>query len=489
MSAWYVFSALGFYPLQMGSPTYAIGSPLFRQATVHLQNGRDLVIDAPNDSQKNVYVQGVTVNGQKWGRSYFTQDQLAQGGHIEFAMGPKPSSWGTSQGDAPPSITKGTGVPHPMEDAARPEQGVPAASAGADADKLFDDTSGTQATVGGTAPWVGFDFDAPRRADFYTLTSGSGAATEDPGDWVLKGSDDGQTWSVLDRRAGESFRWRSQTRPFQVSDPGAYRHYRIEFTRPGTVTLAEVELLSKQAVPANPISATAPTVTGRAGGTAAVPVTVHNGGDSPVSGQLTSSAPAGWTTSPDSAPFGPIPAGGSQTVTVDVAIPAGAAEGSYPVKFTATTPAGAGRVTGTVQVIGNTIEFTPGTDAEKPWLIDPDGSQLDGAIHDGHGRYADGGTHFTYRFDVPADVNGGSLELEIGNEYVVDVSNDGQSWRTVLKEPTEEHDLNNLDRPHTLDLAPLLNGTHTLYVRVGDAKTDDGWGGWLGHLKITMAGS
>jgi hypothetical protein len=470
----------------MGSPTYAVGSPLFRKATIHLQNGRDLVIDAPNDSAKNIYVQGMTVNGQQWGRAYLTQDQLANGGHIEFAMGPKPSSWGTSQNDAPPSITKGDQVPHPMEDAARPDQGVPAASAGGDADTLFDNTSGTQTTVGGTEPWVGFDFDNPRQVDFYTLTSGSGAASADPRDWVLKGSNDGQTWTVLDSRQGQTFQWRSQTRPFQVHDPGAYRHYRIAFTTGGDTTLAEVELLSKQAIPANPISATVPTATAQAGSTAAVPVTVHNGGDSPVSGQLTSSAPSGWTVSPASAPFGPIPAGGSQTVTVNVGVPAGTAAGSYPVKFTASTPAGAGRVTGNVQVIGDTIEFTPGTDAETPWLIDPDGSQLDGAIHDGNGRFADGGAHFTYRFDVPSDVTGGSLELEIGNEYVVDVSNDGSSWRTVLKEPTEEHDLNNLDPPHTLDLAPLLAGTHTLYVRVGDAKPDDGWGGWLGHLKLTM---
>jgi hypothetical protein len=444
------------------------------------------VIDAPNNSPRNVYIQRMRVNGAPWWNAYLRQGQLANGGHIEFAMGAKPSSWGTSQGDAPPSITKGDQVPHPMEDAARPDQGVPAASAGADADKLFDNTSGTQTTVGGTAPWAGFDFDAPRQVDFYTLTSGSGPASADPSDWVLKGSDDGQTWTVLDRRAGESFQWRSQTRPFQVSDPRAYRHYRIEFTKPGSVTLAEVELLTKEAIPANPVSATVPTVTAHAGNTAAVPVTIHNGGDSPISGQLTSSPPSGWTASPDSAPFGPIPAGGSQTVTVSVAVPAGTAEGGYPVKFTATTPAGVGRVTGNVQVIGSTIEFTPGTDAEKPWLIDPDGSQLDGAIHDGHGRFADGGTHFTYRFDLPSDVTGGSLELEIGNEYVVDVSNDGQSWREVLREPTEEHDLNNLDPPHTLDLAPLLAGTHTLYVRVGDAKTDDGWGGWLGHLKLTM---
>src|SRR3954451_8926386 len=242
MSAWQVFSALGFYPLQAGSPTYAIGSPLFSQATIHLQNGHDLVIDAPENSAKNTYVQGVTVNGQQWSRSYFTQDQLANGGHIEFAEGSQPSAGGTSQGAAPPSITQGNKVPHPMEDAPQPDQGVPAASAGADADKLFDNTSGTETTVSRTAPYVGFDFDATGQVVFYTLTSGSGAATADPSDWILKGSNDGQTWTVLDRRAGESFQWRSQTRPFQVADPGAYRHYRIEFAKPSAVTLAEVEL-------------------------------------------------------------------------------------------------------------------------------------------------------------------------------------------------------------------------------------------------------
>ena len=57
-SAWYLFSALGFYPLQVGSANYAIGSPLFTKATVHLENGQDLVVKAPNNSDTNVYVQG-----------------------------------------------------------------------------------------------------------------------------------------------------------------------------------------------------------------------------------------------------------------------------------------------------------------------------------------------------------------------------------------------------------------------------------------------
>ena len=139
-----------------------------------------------------------------------------------------------------------------------------------------------------------------------------------------------------------------------------------------------------------------------------------------------------------------------------------------------------------VHVTITNIEFTPGTDAEKPWLVDPDGSQLDGAIHDGHGRFADNGSHFTYRFDIPAGVTGGKLTLEIANEYLVSVSSDDRTYREVLPEPSEQHDLNNLDPPHELDLNTLLAGGRTLYVRIGDSFPRDGWGGWLGHLKLEL---
>ena len=62
-SAWYLFAALGLYPLQVGSPTYVIGSPLFRRATVHLPNGKKLVVDAPDNSARNIYVQGLRIDG------------------------------------------------------------------------------------------------------------------------------------------------------------------------------------------------------------------------------------------------------------------------------------------------------------------------------------------------------------------------------------------------------------------------------------------
>ena len=64
MSAWYVFSALGFYPLQVGSPNYAIGSPLFTRAVIYRQGGGDIVVNAPQNSAGNVCVRSLRVNGR-----------------------------------------------------------------------------------------------------------------------------------------------------------------------------------------------------------------------------------------------------------------------------------------------------------------------------------------------------------------------------------------------------------------------------------------
>ncbi|NUR87142.1 MAG: hypothetical protein HOY71_23925, partial [Nonomuraea sp.] len=216
----------------------------------------------------------------------------------------------------------------------------------------------------------------------------------------------------------------------------------------------------------------------REGTTATIPVTVANSGGSPVTVPVGAEVPQGWSAQPVQAT---VPAGGSATVEVKLQVPATAALGSYWIVYSA----GEARYSGRVQIIGDTIEFTPGTAAEAPWLAEPDGSQLDGPIFDGHGRFADGTTYFTYRFDIPADVTGGSLTVHIGNEFVVRVSPDGQTWRTIATEEREIHNLSNLaDR--TFDLADVRQSGKPLFVRVEDAKTDDGWGGWLGHLKLAM---
>ncbi|OIJ65780.1 alpha-mannosidase [Streptomyces mangrovisoli] len=224
-SAWYLFSALGFYPLVMGSGEYTIGSPLFTKATVHLENGHDLVIRAPKNSAKNVYVQGVRVNGQTWNSTSLPHSLLSRGGTLDFAMGPKPSSWGTGKNAGPVSVTQGDTAPTPRADALKGD--------GA----LFDDTSATDATVTSVDLPVTDDVKGVQ----YTLTS-SADHTKAPTGWTLQGSRDGATWRTVDRREGESFRWDRQTRAFTVAHPGDYRHYRLVLD--GESTLAEVELLA-----------------------------------------------------------------------------------------------------------------------------------------------------------------------------------------------------------------------------------------------------
>jgi len=103
MSAWLVFSALGFYPVVPGSSTYAIGTPLFEKATLNLGNGKTLIINAPGASSSRYYIQKASWNGQPWTKTWFTHEQLLKGGELRFAMGDKPSAWGTKEADCPVS--------------------------------------------------------------------------------------------------------------------------------------------------------------------------------------------------------------------------------------------------------------------------------------------------------------------------------------------------------------------------------------------------
>lgn len=106
-SAWYVFSALGFYPVCPGTDEYVIGAPLFKKATLHFENGNNLVIDAQNNSKENLYIESLRVNGQESTRNYLKHADLLQGGTIEFKMGPQPNlNKGINDDDAPYSFSK-----------------------------------------------------------------------------------------------------------------------------------------------------------------------------------------------------------------------------------------------------------------------------------------------------------------------------------------------------------------------------------------------
>lgn len=106
-SAWYVFSALGFYPVCPGTDEYVIGAPLFKKATLHFENGNNLVIDAQNNSKENLYIESLRVNGQESTRNYLKHADLLRGGTIEFKMGSQPNlNRGINDDDAPYSFSK-----------------------------------------------------------------------------------------------------------------------------------------------------------------------------------------------------------------------------------------------------------------------------------------------------------------------------------------------------------------------------------------------
>ncbi|HWC80998.1 MAG TPA: GH92 family glycosyl hydrolase [Pseudonocardiaceae bacterium] len=245
MSAFYLTNALGFYPLQSGSPTFAIGSPLYDRATIHLENGRTMVITAHGNSARNVYVQSMSLNGHPVKQTWVTNDDLARGGRVDFVMGPRPSAWGTAPQDAPPSVS-GPGGPDPQHDFTGPGLGTVTASGGADANALVDNTSATVATLPASGGSIGYTFPAAHDVEQYTVTSGP-AAGADPASWTLLGSADGAHWTVLDQRQDQSFAWRGETEVFTPARTNtAYRYFRLDVTaQPGApnTSIAEIELL------------------------------------------------------------------------------------------------------------------------------------------------------------------------------------------------------------------------------------------------------
>ena len=101
-SAWYVFSAMGFYPVCPGSGQYALGTPYFREVSLHFPNGNTLTIDAPENSASNCYIGHMTFNGQPYDRNYVEHQTLLNGGRISFNMQSEPNKQRGTAPDAAP---------------------------------------------------------------------------------------------------------------------------------------------------------------------------------------------------------------------------------------------------------------------------------------------------------------------------------------------------------------------------------------------------
>ena len=105
LSAFVVFSMMGFYPVTPGLPVYHIGSPFFSSVKLKLSNGKTLEIITRNCSEENKYIQSAKLNGKEWTKSWFSHEDIANGGRLELVMGNRCNkAWGSATGDVPPSL-------------------------------------------------------------------------------------------------------------------------------------------------------------------------------------------------------------------------------------------------------------------------------------------------------------------------------------------------------------------------------------------------
>jgi len=326
MSSWYIFSALGFYPLSSASGDYTIGSPLFTKATVHLAGGKDLVIQAPGNSTTNRYIQSAKLNGKPLSSVTLSGDSIAHGGVLTFDMGAQPSSWGQSSSSAP--------VPVPSSDVTKAGYGSTSVSDGSAITALTDDNSRTSTTFATDAPSITWTSSTgPVGVGSYTLTSGPNGAT--PTAWHLDGSTDGTTWMRADARQEQGFQWATQTRPFEVNAPRDFTSYRLTIDKTSTgapPTLAELELLSTSAKSHGLTVRPASGVSGGVGATVSATLATISSGTSSVATDYTVTADFLDGTGPHPAQLTRTPIG-----TWAVSLPHVFAEsGEYTVNVTAT---------------------------------------------------------------------------------------------------------------------------------------------------------
>ncbi|GAB2502873.1 GH92 family glycosyl hydrolase [Promicromonospora xylanilytica] len=240
MSAWYVLSALGLYPLEIGSSRWAVTSPLFERAVVHRPDG-DLVVEAPGAAD-HWYVAGLDVSDADGvARAVTTpsvdQRDLTGGATLRFALSGTATGWGVpTDGPAPEGGAGASAGPvhgRPWRRATGTWHG-----AGGALPHLTDGELATSAAVEGTIEWRPAG-DVPPGATLraYTLTSGPQGEPAAPSAWRLVAADG----RVLDERSEQEWAWPSQLRPFVLDEPVPLTGLRLELLGGGS--LAQIEVL------------------------------------------------------------------------------------------------------------------------------------------------------------------------------------------------------------------------------------------------------
>ncbi|MCO7138179.1 GH92 family glycosyl hydrolase, partial [[Clostridium] leptum] len=267
MSAWYILSCLGLYPLSMGSGEFAIGSPLFEKATIHVEGANDIVINAPGNDHDSVYVQSLKVNGEDYNKTYIKQTDLVNDEGktvtLDFVMGDEPNtSFGTAEDSAPTSITQGNEKPNPKEDFANNVTFVDSADklAGegikayaqniSNTSSLFDNSTGSSwgsssaASITADTASLTFFLGAGNKqaVNMYTISSTSDGSIS-PVSWTLEASNNGTDWVTIDERDNQVFEWGRYTRPFATENETRYSFYRFNFDGNNGKQISEIQFL------------------------------------------------------------------------------------------------------------------------------------------------------------------------------------------------------------------------------------------------------
>lgn len=244
MSAWYLFGALGLYPLEVGTTRYLITSPLFAVMRLRFEDGNTFTVRTVDGAGGNDYIQGVTLDGVILERCYLEHEEIVKGGELVVHLGPEPTAWGSRSED----MWLESGSHELGQDITASAMKISGASSHVEA--LCDGVATTAVLIGSGAA-VEFEFPGTVAPTYYTLSIRMRDSA--PRAWALESSVDGDIWSPLDERPDESFAWDNQTRPFLIeSSADAGNHVRLVNRGAAPMELTQVRFIANE--PATPAS-------------------------------------------------------------------------------------------------------------------------------------------------------------------------------------------------------------------------------------------
>lgn len=235
MAAWWVFAALGLYPLVPGTAGYVLVAPSVTDARVRLgDGGAVLTISAPAADRTHRFIRSVRLNGEPWHRTFVPHTLLADGATISFELSAEPEPWGTAVEAEPPSLTASGESPKVLHDLTSGATVRASSGAVGEATRATDDDASTPGLVVGAGEWIEVSLPTDEVPELLTLTLGA------PGDhrFRLECLIDGEWQVALD--ADATFRWSSQLRPFVLP---ACRSRTWRLLARSTLEIRQLELL------------------------------------------------------------------------------------------------------------------------------------------------------------------------------------------------------------------------------------------------------